>query len=55
MAEAVARLEKGFEGVTPATVYTTLVRCVGGLAAFMLRRQLKRLVPQSILLRRNGK
>lgn len=55
MAEAVARLEKGFEGVTPATVYATLVRCVGGLAAFMLGRQLKRLVPQSILLRRNGK
>ncbi|MUM19851.1 aminotransferase class III-fold pyridoxal phosphate-dependent enzyme [Mycobacterium sp. CBMA271] len=44
MAEAVARLEHGFEGVTPATVYGTLVRCVGGLASFMVRRQLERLM-----------
>ncbi|MGH3725618.1 MAG: aminotransferase class III-fold pyridoxal phosphate-dependent enzyme [Mycobacterium sp.] len=53
MAEAVARLERGFEGVTPATVYGTLMRCVGGLAVFMLKRQVKRLLPQSGLLQCN--
>lgn len=52
MAEAIGRLEQGFEGVTPATVYGTLARCVAGLAGFMLKRQLRRIMPTAILSRR---
>ncbi|MBV0915868.1 aminotransferase class III-fold pyridoxal phosphate-dependent enzyme [Mycobacteroides chelonae] len=47
MAEAVERLERGFDGVTPLTVYATLVRCLAGLTTFMVKRQLQRLVPGS--------
>ncbi|QCH25501.1 aminotransferase class III-fold pyridoxal phosphate-dependent enzyme [Mycobacteroides salmoniphilum] len=49
MAEAVDRLERGFDGVTPITVYATLVRCLAGLTTFMVRRQIQRLMPGSIL------
>jgi hypothetical protein len=47
MAEAVERLERGFDGVTPLTVYATLVRCLAGLTTFMVKRQLQRLVAGS--------
>ncbi|TEA08484.1 aminotransferase class III-fold pyridoxal phosphate-dependent enzyme [Mycobacteroides salmoniphilum] len=49
MAEAVDRLERGFDGVTPITVYATLVRCLAGLTTFMVKRQIQRLMPGSIL------